>query len=101
MKVVEINKNMKLSEHFTLGELTKTKYQTEDGNIPSHVAIENLKNLCENWLEDLRFSYNQLYGDEGDEIPIIINSGFRSAEVNRKCKGAKNSNHLTPSMPAR
>ena len=34
---------MKLSEHFTLGELTKTKYQTADGNIPSHAVIENLK----------------------------------------------------------
>ena len=137
---VEINKNMKLSEHlaspseaalsqtneldglrlsphFTLGELTKTSYYTTDGNIPSRVAIENLKNICENWLEDLRYSYNTLYGDgregvrrEGDrregvrregvsrndgEIPIIISSGFRSEEVNRKCGGAKGSNHLT------
>ena len=58
---VEINKSMKLSEHFTLGELCKTKHVTEDGNIPSHVAIENLKRICENWLEDLRYSYNTLY----------------------------------------
>ena len=93
MKEVSINKDMKLSEHFTLGELTKTKYQTKDGNIPSHVAIENLKNLCENWLEDLRYSYGTLYG-EGD-VPVIITSGFRSEEVNRLCGGAKGSNHLT------
>ena len=52
---------LRLSPHFTLGELTKTSYKTEDGNIPSRVAIENLKNLCENWLEDLRYSYNTLY----------------------------------------
>ena len=58
---VEFNKSMKLSEHFTLGELCKTKHDTEDGNIPSHVAIENLKRICENWLEDLRYSYNRLY----------------------------------------
>ena len=58
---VEINKSMKLSEHFTLGELCKTKHDTEDGNIPSRVAIENLKRICENWLEDLRYSYNRLY----------------------------------------
>ena len=95
MNQVEINKSMKLSPHFTLGELTKTSYHTLDGNIPSHVAIENLKRICEEWLEDLRFSYNRLYGDEGHEIPIIISSGFRSEEVNRKCGGAKNSNHLT------
>ena len=106
MKEVSSNKNIKLSEHFTLGELTKTSYITADGNIPSHVAIENLKNICENWLEDLRYSYNTLYGEriegvrrEGDEentdIPIIISSGYRSEEVNRMCGGAVNSNHLT------
>ena len=44
-----------------LQELTKTKYVTPDGNIPSHVVIENLKRICENWLEDLRYSYNMLY----------------------------------------
>ena len=55
-----MNKDMKLSEHFTLGELTKTSYKTEDQNIPSRVAIENLRNLCENWLEDLRYSYNKV-----------------------------------------
>ena len=95
MKEVSINKDMKLSDHFTLGELTKTSYITADGNIPSHVAIENLKNICENWLEDLRYSYNTLYGDRSQEIPLIITSGFRSEEVNRLCGGAKSSNHLT------
>ena len=43
MEKVEINKNIKLSEHFSLAELTKTSVKTKDGNIPSHVAIENLK----------------------------------------------------------
>ena len=45
---------MKISEHFTLGELCKTSYHTTDGNIPSRVAIENLKNLCVNWPKDNR-----------------------------------------------
>ena len=94
---------MKLSEHFSLGELTKTKHVTPDGNIPSHVVIENLKRICENWLEDLRYSYNTLYCLEPGEDyetsknvePIIINSGYRSPEVNRLAGGAQNSNHLT------
>ena len=95
MNIVEINKDVKLSEHFTLGELCKTSYHTLDGNIPSRVAIENLKNICENWLEDLRYSQNTLYGDKNEDIPITISSGFRSEEVNRLCGGAKGSNHLT------
>ena len=95
MNEVSYNKDAKLSEHFTLGELCKTSYITADGNIPSRKAIENLKNICENWLEDLRYSQNTLYGDKNGDIPIIISSGYRSEEVNRLCGGAKGSNHLT------
>ena len=83
---------MKLSQHFELGELTKTSVKTKDGNIPSHVAIENLKRLCV-WLEHLRAQYNLLY-DDGTH-PIVINSGYRSEEVNRKVGGSPTSNHLT------
>ena len=129
-KEVSMNKDVRLSPHFTLGELTKTSYHTTDGNIPSRVAIENLKRICI-WLELLRDRYNELYGDPqpisppesggvrgglnernsagvqttppagtppnsgGESIPIVISSGYRSEEVNRKCGGAKGSNHLT------
>ena len=92
MEKVEMNKNIKLSEHFSLGELCKTSHKTADGNIPSRVAIENLRNLCENWLEDLRYSYNTLYHSEA---PIVINSGYRSPEVNKLAGGSVTSNHLT------
>ncbi len=85
---------LRFSPHFTLRELTKTSYHTLDGNIPSRVSIENLKRIC-GWLEILRERYNRKYGDTGGEVPVIINSGYRSEEVNRKCGGAKGSNHLT------
>ena len=134
MKEVSVNKQMMLSQHFSLGELTKTKYVTEDGNIPSRVEIENLIRVC-GWLEELRARFNRLYvlagvrpqskvdagvdagvrpqskvaGDctlapdpkpagsaySRSEEPIVINSGYRSPEVNRLAGGAANSNHLT------
>ena len=130
MEKVSINKNMHLSEHlaspseaalshsseldglrlspnFTLGEVCKTSHKTEDGNIPSRVAIENLRNICENWLEDLRYSNNVLYEDKETrsqgvqdntteaDSPIIITSGYRSPEVNKLAGGSPTSNHLT------
>ena len=85
MENVEINKDVKLSQHFTLGELCKTSVKTKDGNIPSHVHIENMKRLCR-WLERLRQRCNQ---------PIIINSAYRSPQVNKAVGGAATSNHLT------
>ena len=137
MTEVSINKQVKLSEHFTLGELCKTGVKTADGNIPSHVHIENLKRVCE-WLEELRRRYNQQYvceneersvsppelggargglnegmsgassdhpahtgtppnlgGEIDTEDPIVINSGYRSAELNKKVGGSPTSNHLT------
>ena len=53
MKQVEMNQNSRLTPHFKLGELCKTKYVTADGNIPSRAVIENLIRVC-GWLEELR-----------------------------------------------
>ena len=134
MNQVEMNKQAKLSEHFSLGELTRSKSHPEIYNIPSHVHIENLKRVCV-WLEALRARYNERYvlaGAGGQvpksrlakaggqvpkvevfgenfisrpdpevisrpdpEEPIIITSGYRSAELNRKVGGVATSNHLT------
>ena len=84
------NEEMKLSEHFGLAELCKTRTGIE--NVPNVAQVENLKRLCQ-WLEQLRRRWNNLYG-EGDD-PIVINSGFRSPEVNKAVGGATMSNHLT------
>ena len=90
--VIQLNSQAKLSEHFTLGEMTKSNSHPEVYNIPSHEAIANLKRLC-GWLEELRKRYNAKYG-VGEE-PIRINSGYRSTQLNRKIGGAATSNHLT------
>ena len=80
---VTTNSNMQLSQHFLLGEFTKSNYP-EVYNIPSHVAIENMKRVC-GWLEALR----QAQG------PIVINSGYRSPQLNKRVGGVNTSNHLT------
>ena len=143
-----MNQNSRLTPHFTLGELCKTKYVTADGNIPSRGVIENLIRVC-GWLEELRvvagvrprskvgcavdagvrpqskvrcavdagvrpqskvasdctlapdpwaapeaggapYSRNENTGEA-----IVINSGYRSPEVNRLAGGVPSSNHVT------
>ena len=127
----ELN-GLRLTPHFSLGEVTKSRH-TEIYNIPSHVAIENLKRVCV-WLEALRLRYNLRYvsgsvsppelggvrgglnegmpgassdhpthtgtppnsgGEIDTEEPIIITSGYRSPELNKKVGGSPTSNHLT------
>ena len=88
--ITKINTNMKLSEHFTLAELTKTSVKIE--NVPNEAQVNNLKRLC-GWLEELRRRWNNLYGEGND--PIIINSGFRSEAVNKAVGGVPTSNHTT------
>ena len=83
-QIIQLNSNAKLSEHFTLGEMTASSHK-EVYNITSHEAIANLTNLC-GWLEVLRSRAG---------APIIINSGYRSPQLNKKIGGVPTSNHLT------
>ena len=97
--------------------MCKTKVNLE--NVPNEAQVENLKRLC-GWLEELRRRVNTSpspsqgttspspsqggangcgrpsspLGRSG-EVPIIINSGFRSEAVNKAVGGVKGSNHLT------
>jgi len=84
-EIIQLNSQANLSEHFKLGEFTKSSSHPEVYNIPSHEAIANLKRVC-GWLEVLRKRYGG---------PIIINSGYRSPQLNRKIGGVATSNHLT------
>ncbi len=78
---------MKLSQHFSLAELTHSTLATEQSiaNIPSENQIENLRALCENVLEPLR---------EHAGTPVYINSGYRCRKLNDKVNGSPNSQHL-------
>ena len=102
-----LDRTKHLSEHFSLGELTKTSFKTEDNNEPPLEAVENLIHLCEDWLEELRYLYNVLYvlrpSDDyftSKEVePLVINQGFRSYQVMLKMKKAglnpsETSNHM-------
>jgi hypothetical protein len=84
-EIVQLNSQAKLSEHFVLGEMTRSNSHPEVYNIPSHEAIANLKRVCV-WLEVLRARAGG---------PIRINSGYRSPQLNKKIGGVPTSNHLT------
>ena len=86
MENVELNKQLKISPHFTLGELCKTSVNSLDGNIPSRVAVENLKRVCE-WLEELRRRYNERYVFE--EGGRFFEEGGRRKEEGEYFKGRK------------
>jgi len=65
---------MKLTENFNLNELTKSQVAERKGipNNPSSDHIDGLKKLAESVLQPLRNHY---------ESPVIITSGYRSAEL--------------------
>ena len=65
---------MKLSENFSLNELTKSQTATRKGidNKPTSEQIENLKSLSIHILQKIRNHY---------ERPVRVTSGYRSPEL--------------------
>jgi hypothetical protein len=74
---------MLLTPHFTLEELTVTDHREFD-NIPNSSEINNLKRLAE-MLEEVK----ALLGGK----PIIVNSAFRSKQVNDAVGSKDTSQH--------
>lgn len=76
---------MKLSENFTLAELTKSSTATRLGidNSPSPEQLENLVELCHKVLQPLREAIG----------PINISSGLRVPALNKAIGGSKTSQH--------
>jgi hypothetical protein len=77
---------MQISEHFTLEELSFSEAAARRGtdNTPSAVVIVNLR-LVAAVMERIR----TLLGNR----PIVVHSGYRSAEVNRAVGGVETSAH--------
>lgn len=77
---------MKLSEHFTLDEMTVSQEAVRSGlrNKPDAAQIEALRALCVHVLEPLRARLRR---------PIVVSSGFRSVSLNRRIGGSATSQH--------
>lgn len=77
----------KLSDHFSLNEMTKTSYR-KYLILNKEEAIrylDNLHDLCDCILEPVRSLIN---------VPVIITSGFRYKKLNKAIGGSKNSQHI-------
>lgn len=78
---------MKLSPHFTLDEFTKSQTAARWGidNTPNQTVMGNLIKTA-SFMEEVRRIC---------AAPIIISSGYRCMELNRKIGGSMNSQHMT------
>lgn len=76
---------MKLSNNFSLTEMTRSSTATKKGieNVPNDAQIDNLRILCDNVLQPLRDALG----------PINISSGFRSVKLNTAIGGSSSSQH--------
>ena len=74
---------MKLSENFSLDELTHTDHREFD-NTPNESELANLKRLAA-FLETVKSAVGGK--------PIIVNSAFRSKQVNDAIKSSDRSQH--------
>ena len=77
---------MKLSENFTLNELTKSQEAIRLGidNEPSDVQITNLMLLCTNILQPIRNHF---------KLPVSISSGYRSVALCEAIGSSSGSQH--------
>lgn len=77
---------MKLSQNFSLAEMTKSETALRKGleNTPGEVEIENLRALVVKVLQPVRDHFQK---------GVHVNSGFRHPEVNAAVGGSKTSDH--------
>lgn len=82
------------SAHFTFAELNvhPAKYDNVYTEIPPQYYA-NANELLQ-WLEKLRAELNRKYAKAGEEVTLVIRSGYRPEPYNSLDGGAKNSQHL-------
>lgn len=78
---------MRLSEHFTLEEMTRSQMAKRHGidNTPNDMQLENLKTLAKG-MEIVRTKL--------DSLPIIVSSGFRCEALNDLLGSKRTSQHI-------
>jgi len=77
---------MKLTENFTLAELTKSETAEKNNldNTPNEQQIECLRQLCVHILQPLRDDFQK---------PLVVSSGFRSKKLSLLIKSKPTSQH--------
>jgi len=78
---------VELSRFFLLEEMTRSETARREGipNEPGATEVGNLRVLCAAVLDPLRESLGR---------PVKVNSGFRSPALNRRIRGAEDSQHV-------
>lgn len=78
---------MRLSEHFTLAEFTKSQTASRRGieNVPNQSAIDNMERLAIGILEPVRDHYG---------IPFTPSSGYRCPALNSAVGSKPTSQHI-------
>lgn len=76
-----------MGKYFSIAELTKsaTAKSKNIDNTPNKEVEKNLNQLIDNILDPLREKWGEA---------IIVNSGYRSAELNKLVGGASSSQHI-------
>ena len=91
----------KLSEHFTLEELTYSDTAKRYGisNLPTPIHEKTLVHTCQYLLEPLRKLLNEKYkeykGKKVKGVSIRVTSGYRGPALNAKVGGVKTSQHCS------
>ena len=79
---------MQLSTNLSLAEVTRSETAKRRGisNMPTPEHIENFKKLASNIFQPIREHFGK---------PILISSGYRSAELNKAIGGSLSSQHCS------